>query len=503
MRRAAFGALLLAGLSLLLPSVPTTDPWGWLVWGREVAHLSLDTSVAGAPSWKPLPVLLTAPLSAAGDAAPDLWLALARAGALLALWPVFLVARRLGGHAAAAVALGALVLSDGWLRAALHGYSEPLVAGLALGAVELHLRGRRGWALGALALAGLARPEAWLFLAGYAAWCWRRDRPLRRAAAAAVVVPPALWLGGDLVGSGDALRGGQSATAISQEAGLSPGELVGQTFGGETLVLLALGVVALALGRDRLTPAIAGLGAAWGGLVTGLLALGWPASERFLLPAVAASAVLAGVGGVRLWTATRGRAPVRVAAPAAAALLAAGFLVARVERAGRLVDAAADRAELQGDLRRAVSALGRERLLACGAPVLPHDLHWNEGALAWELDLPLRKVREVKPWRAVRGRARRNAVLLSPRRPPHMRGAKLSVIGRARGWRAYLVEPRYGGSLRSSGRTAGPCTTAPSRANREPWQGQSQVRSAPFQSTMQPRWVQRADSARTVPSSSR
>ena len=35
--------------------------------------------------------------------------------------------------------------------------------------------------------------------------------------------------------------------------------------------------------------------------------------------------------------------------------------------------------------------------------------------------------------------------------------------------------------------TAGPLSTAPSTPNREPWQGQSQVRSSVFQCTMQPR----------------
>ena len=54
-----------------------------------------------------------------------------------------------------------------------------------------------------------------------------------------------------------------------------------------------------------------------------------------------------------------------------------------------------------------------------------------------------------------------------------------------------------------SGRTAGPSMTSPVAAKREPWQGQSQVRSAEFQLTMQPRCVQRADSSCSVPSSSR
>jgi hypothetical protein len=37
-------AFALATLSLLLPSVPTYDPWAWLIWGREIAHGELVTT---------------------------------------------------------------------------------------------------------------------------------------------------------------------------------------------------------------------------------------------------------------------------------------------------------------------------------------------------------------------------------------------------------------------------------------------------------------------------
>ena len=46
-------ALLIAALSLLIPSTPSYDPWAWLVWGSEIVHLDLHTT--GGPSWKPLP----------------------------------------------------------------------------------------------------------------------------------------------------------------------------------------------------------------------------------------------------------------------------------------------------------------------------------------------------------------------------------------------------------------------------------------------------------------
>ena len=73
----------IAALSLLAPFEPLYDPWAWLVWGRELAALDLDTGAG--PSWKPLPVLVTTLLSPAGGAAPELWLFVARTGWLAAV----------------------------------------------------------------------------------------------------------------------------------------------------------------------------------------------------------------------------------------------------------------------------------------------------------------------------------------------------------------------------------------------------------------------------------
>src|SRR5215213_507049 len=114
------GCVALAALSLLLPSTPTYDPWAWIIWGREIVHLDLST--VGGPSWKPLPVLFTIPFSLFGDdAAPVLWVWIARAGGLLAVALAFRLAWRLAGSAgwgllAGAVAALALLTSTGYLR---------------------------------------------------------------------------------------------------------------------------------------------------------------------------------------------------------------------------------------------------------------------------------------------------------------------------------------------------------------------------------------------------
>ena len=86
-------ALVIAALSLLIPSTPSYDPWAWIVWGREIVHLNLQTT--GGPTWKPLPVIFTTLFAPFGRAAPDLWLVIARAGALMAVAMVFKLSVRL------------------------------------------------------------------------------------------------------------------------------------------------------------------------------------------------------------------------------------------------------------------------------------------------------------------------------------------------------------------------------------------------------------------------
>ncbi|MBV9604232.1 MAG: hypothetical protein JO027_03965, partial [Solirubrobacterales bacterium] len=38
---------------------PSYDAYGWMVWGYQTLHASLD--LGGAPSWKPVPFLFTVP----------------------------------------------------------------------------------------------------------------------------------------------------------------------------------------------------------------------------------------------------------------------------------------------------------------------------------------------------------------------------------------------------------------------------------------------------------
>jgi predicted peroxiredoxin len=139
-----------AVVSLVLPATLAFDPWAWLVWGRDVTRLELDT--AGGPSWKPLPVVATTAFALAGGAAPALWLVVARAGGLLALAGAAVLAARLVdrttsttrhlGAVAGATAAISMAFSSWWLFNTALGNSEGLLAAAALWAAIAHLDGR-------------------------------------------------------------------------------------------------------------------------------------------------------------------------------------------------------------------------------------------------------------------------------------------------------------------------------------------------------------------------
>jgi hypothetical protein len=80
------------------------------------------------------------------------------------------------------------------------------------------------------------------------------------------------------------------------------------------------------------------------------------------------------------------------------------------------------------------------------------------------------------------------------------------LLGSLHGVQVYVAVERPGSvsvSTRSRSTTAGPVSTRPSHAKREPWQGQSQLRSAGFQVTWQPRCVQTGETRCSRPCSSR
>jgi hypothetical protein len=389
--------LALAALTLLVPSAPTTDPWGWIVWGRELAHFKLNTDIHGTPSWKPLPVLVTAPLSLLGTAAPTLWVWLSRAAALLGLVMGFRVAARLVGNRGAAARWGAgalavfgLFLSSGWVRAFSHAYTEPLAIALLLGAIDRHLAGRPRQALILGALVCGTRPEAFPLVALYGALLWRRKEAGLGLVAATLVAVPASWLIPDWIGSGDPFHG---STVAHDLLTTTPQDL----WAAVRIAPIPLAVAAILAAvhaakiRDWTFVALALSAGVWAGLLRLMIALGYPPSDRFFfLPAVIVC-VLGAAGLVRLALAPRVRlltAALTVAVLGLAAWSFGGRLQGAVDGAR---DAAA-RARTESELSRAITLAGGAGVSSCGVATLPNPFRWLRGVIAWRLGLPLGEI---------------------------------------------------------------------------------------------------------------
>jgi hypothetical protein len=367
-------AVAVAALSLLAPWAPTYDPWAWLIWGREVGTLELDTTAG--PAWKPLPVLVTTTLSPLDEAAPALWLVLARAGGLLAVVFAFRLAARLAGgrgrwFAGAVAALG-LLATAGFLRGVAGGSSEGLLVALLVLAVDRHLDGHRTQALGLAVVAALLRPEVWPFLVAYAFWLSLRDPRSRRIVAAGLALVPVLWLAPELWGSGNLLRSSERAQIPNPgQPALADRPALDAIEGFATMLplpilLLAVGATVLALVRREHVPPILGAGVAgWVLIVAFMAEVGFSGEDRYLLVAAALASVLGGLGAGRLYDAAATRAP-RAVAPAGALLLALA-VAATVPAARRLGAELAYAAALRADLATAVErAGGPKRLRSCG-----------------------------------------------------------------------------------------------------------------------------------------
>ena len=455
----AAACLALAGLSLLLPSVPTTDPWGWIVWGRQILHLDLNT-VAGPPSWKPLPALFTTPLSLLGGAAPAAWLVISRAGGLLALLLAYRLGRRLAGPVAGAVALVALLLTRDWLGELAFGYSEGLAVAFLLWAVLSHLEGRRGRALALGFLVSLSRPEAWALLFPYTAYVWRAEPPKRGLAAGVAVASPLLWLVPDWLGSGSPFHADQVAGVNLAADGSQPGlHVLRDGLGLAPLVveLLALAAIALAARRRQRTVLVLGAGAAaWIAILALATQAGYPGAGRFLVPPIAIACVLAGVAVAWLAELDLRLVP----RGAVAALLALAALPLTAGRAENLADQASGAdvaAHFQDQLDLAIQRAGGPlAILRYGRPVVPSHLWWNAGALAWKLGIPLEGVATIPESRLATLRGlRAPAVLFTPLggKPPddaewvptravRPKGLVVHRLAKVGMWRVLAIEPR-------------------------------------------------------------
>lgn len=296
-----------AALTLLLPGVSTYDPFAWIIWGREITEGALTTT--SGPSWKPLPVLFTTVFALFGQAAPTLWLIVARAGAIGALVAVWRLVRGLGGGTAGAwFSVGALALAPWWLTNAGLGNSEGLMILCVAAALERGVagddRGALLWGSGA----ALLRPETWPFIGLYGLWLlWRRRLPARFVISLGLLVV-VLWVVPEWAGSGEPLRAAQRArTDIGSAAPTNAASPFWALLDDgwvmltvPVIVALAAALAALVRTRDRALAAVTALALAWLVLVGEMTRGGFSGNQRYLIVPIALLIAIAGAGAGRL-----------------------------------------------------------------------------------------------------------------------------------------------------------------------------------------------------------
>jgi hypothetical protein len=381
----------LAALSLLLPSVPTYDPWAWIIWGREIANGDLVTTTG--PSWKPLPVIFTTPFSLAGDdGAPLLWLVVARAGGILAFAMAFRLGARLAGPWAGAIAAASLFLADEFIRNFFRGNSEGILVALCLWALERHLDGRRRDAFLLGIGAALLRPEVWPFIALYGLYLLLADRKLTTLALVgggglSLLI---LWFVPEYIGSGDFLRAANRARQPNPDSAAFAAHPWLEVFNRSSSVLSVpvyvggtIAFVVAAVRRDGLYLSMAAIGTVLMVAVAGMTQAGFAGNLRYVALPAALVCVLAGAGWVWLVRVTNRRAGT-VAAAALAVLVAAASAPFVVQDVRELDEAAwriSEEADLYGSVPEAIEAGGgREKLMSCGTI---YTGNFQTQAVAW------------------------------------------------------------------------------------------------------------------------
>jgi hypothetical protein len=419
------GCLVVAIVSaFILPTVPSYDPWSWIVWGREVFDPHLSLIIGGGSSWKPLPVVFTAVYGPFGSAAPKMWVVTERVGALMALVAAYrlaalvtarLVRPRPAVLAAGLIAAFCLILLQDFAYYFYRGATEPILVGCALWSIERMLAGRRWQAFWLGVMLGLMRPEAWPFVIVLGAWIAWRSRSWKASALvlAGLAFMPLMWFAPPGVTTGNWFSA--ATQAHSYNGHLGSNVLVTVLRRGaddQSVPVLILAAVALLITlvreRDRVVLALAGLAAAWWVVVVAETLDGYPGLERFFLPGAAIACVLAGVAVVRIGASigelvTRigvGRLalPAAVLASVAAAVVGYLFVAGRVTYTGDQYSLTRKAVTRLDSLDRAVAAVGGHTgIFPCKDVTQSYAAinHSLQTALAWKLHSTLERVGTV------------------------------------------------------------------------------------------------------------
>jgi hypothetical protein len=365
------------------------DTFYALVWGSDLAHLRTPNyTVPVAPTPHPLAMLVGIVLTPFGGGAEDLMLAIGLLALGMLAVGLFRLGQELFGVLAGVLAAAIISTRVPILSFGIRGYVDLPTAALVVWAVVLEVRRpfRGAPVLVLLGLAGLLRPEAWLYAAVY--WFWlvtsAPDRSRIRQWTALALAAPAIWLLSDLLITGDPLHSltgtHDLASQLNRRTGITQLPAVAPRRIGEILRLPELLAAVVGIGfalkwmRDRAHVPLVIL--VLNGLAYVAFAIAHlPLLGRYLFVGACMLAVFAGAGafgwralppghpGRRLWR------PVGIAAIVAIAVF---FPLQQVDRLNVMKDDIAARDQIQADLKDLVEQGDvKTRLRACPRVYVP------------------------------------------------------------------------------------------------------------------------------------
>ncbi|HZO37020.1 MAG TPA: hypothetical protein VFB41_09120 [Solirubrobacteraceae bacterium] len=334
-----------------------------LLWGRELAHGEApQVDVPLAPTPHPLSNLVGAVLSAfPAHTGEDILVAIAYLSLATVAYLVFCLGREWFGWAAGLAAAAVLLTREPVISYGIRAYVDVPYLALVLGALLVEVRRPRAGVpvLALLGLAGLLRPEAWLFAGAYVLWIWRARRPTP-AELALVVAAPVLWLLYGAVAGGGALESLHStrdaAQTLERATGIDDVPITIPRRIGEVLQIPGLvgAAAGLAFGwrlrRERIWLAIGALVLAAVAFAV-LATAGLPIIARYAFLIAAIAAVLCG-GALLGWLELGDRDERRRWAAAAAVVLAVFVVFApqQARKLDRTRDALAAQQSIRNDL---------------------------------------------------------------------------------------------------------------------------------------------------------
>lgn len=287
---------------------PGYDPYGWLVWGYQTIHGSLD--LGGAPSWKPLPYFFTVPFALFGHY--ELWLWMFTSVAISFSGAIFAgrIAYQLVGVGDdgdrrpawfAALFAGACLLGiEDYMHFVLSVQADTMIVSLCLGSIDQAIAGRPRWAFAIGVIASLGRPEAWSWLLPWTIWMWVKQPNLRKMFVAGWAFILFMWFGIPTITNGRPLLAEQLALSSPRE--LHENKIIG-TFHRFTelqwipIQLAAIATTIVAWYRRNWTVLWLAVAVVdWVAVETVLVLRGLPGVPRYMFEAAAVMTVIAAVG---------------------------------------------------------------------------------------------------------------------------------------------------------------------------------------------------------------